>query len=687
MIYNLSFFSDIGFSIKQALRTFSCKIATILYDWIIDLYNVFMYTARAEILSNEFIQKIYNKVGMILGIFMVFKLAFSLIQALVDPSKLTDGKNGFASIIKRSVIAIVLLGITPSLFRTAFQFQNLIAGAKNNTDNLIYKLIVGDAPSHSADSFGRIIASKLYFGFYKENEPYKLDNGIEIEYPDSGGSTVKVDNYENLVDNVTNGTKQFSDTIDYLSITSSGHYVIDWNGLFAIGMAIAMIWILVTYCIQVATRVIQLAYLQLVAPVPILSYISDPEGAFKNWTKQCLTTYLDLFIRLAIIYFIITVSTQILEAWDDTESILYQSTTISPQDTSTMFWVVIFLIIGLLMFGKRVPELLKELFPNFGGGAAGLGFGVKKPKDMIGDIPLIGGATNKVLGYAGGLGKRFGKFAWNHTGGALGRAAWNRTGGKIPKAYERWKENRKNAAEIKALEKPGEHLYKKYGDSADAFKNEGFRNSYLALKAAKDENRNAENDYEIAKASGDAEAIKRAVERKNTAAKALSDAQKTHDNMRKRYGTDARREDQIKMYKSMHPTGTRPSGGNNNGNQQNANQQNANQQNDDYVRKATKVTAEESVFATMSDDEWKARKKQNKQEIKEENSRVEWASQSDPNVFFDQLDQGYADEYVRNGNVSDEFENNYNTTRSQMEDAYKKAGWEQGSDGKWSKPQ
>ena len=478
MIYNLSFFSDIGFSIKQALRTFSCKIATILYDWIIDLYNVFMYTARAEILSNEFIQKIYNKVGMILGIFMVFKLAFSLIQALVDPSKLTDGKNGFASIIKRSVIAIVLLGITPSLFRTAFQFQNLIAGAENNTDNLIYKLIVGDAPSHSADSFGRIIASKLYFGFYKENEPYKLDNGIEIEYPDSGGSTVKVDNYENLVDNVTNGTKQFSDTIDYLSITSSGHYVIDWNGLFAIGMAIAMIWILVTYCIQVATRVIQLAYLQLVAPVPILSYISDPEGAFKNWTKQCLTTYLDLFIRLAIIYFIITVSTQILEAWDDTESILYQSTTISPQDTSTMFWVVIFLIIGLLMFGKRVPELLKDLFPNFGGGAASLGFGLKKPKDMIGDIPLIGGATNKVLGYAGGLGKKFGKFAWNQTGG--------RGVNRIKNGYSRWKEDRNNAAEIKAQEKAGEHLYNKYGDGAAAFKNEGFRNSYLALKAAKE---------------------------------------------------------------------------------------------------------------------------------------------------------------------------------------------------------
>lgn len=667
MIYNLSFFSDIAFSIKQALRTFSCKIAAILYDWIIDLYNVFMYTARAEILSNEFIQKIYNKVGMILGIFMVFKLAFSLIQALVDPSKFTDGRNGFASIIKRSVIAIVLLGITPSLFRTAFQFQNLIAGTENNTDNLIYKLIVGEAPSHSADSFGRIIASKLYFGFYKENEPYKLDNGIEIVYPDSGGSAVEVDNYENLVNNVTNGTKQFSDTVDYLSITSSGQYVIDWNGLFAIGMAIAMIWILVTYCIQVATRVIQLAYLQLVAPVPILSYISDPEGAFKNWTKQCLTTYLDLFIRLAIIYFIITVSTQILEAWDDTESILYQSTTLDPiQDSSTMFWVVIFLIIGLLMFGKRVPELLKELFPNFGGGAAGLGFGVKKPKDMIGDIPLIGGATNKVLGYAGGLGKKFGKFAWNQTGG--------RGVNRIKNGYSRWKEDRKNAAEIKEQEKAGEHLYKKYGDGAAAFKNEGFRNSYLALKAAKDENRNAENDYEIAKASGDAEAIKRAVERKNTAAKALSDAQKTHDNMRKRYGADARREDQISMYKSMHPTGTRPSGGNNNGNQQNANQQN-----DDYVRKTTSVTQEESVFANMSDEQW--------QERQAENSRDEYAAKSNPNDYFNKMDEIFANEYVENDGVSDEFNNSWEAQTKAMEESYKKAGWTKGSDGKWSKPQ
>ena len=109
MIYVLSFWSDVAFSIKQALRTFSCTVAAVIYNFIVDLYNVFMYTARAEILESSFIQGIYNKVGMILGIFMVFKLSFSLIQSLVDPSKFTDEKKGFGGIIKRSVISIVLL--------------------------------------------------------------------------------------------------------------------------------------------------------------------------------------------------------------------------------------------------------------------------------------------------------------------------------------------------------------------------------------------------------------------------------------------------------------------------------------------------------------------------------------------------------------------------------------------------
>lgn len=444
MIYVLSFWSDVAFSIKQALRTFSCTVAAVIYNFIVDLYNVFMYTARAEILESSFIQGIYNKVGMILGIFMVFKLSFSLIQSLVDPSKFTDEKKGFGGIIKRSVISIVLLGITPSIFNMAFDLQNLVVGSANNTDNIIYKLIVGKAPSKDAESFGHVIASELYFGFYTENEPLKLNQGLEVTYPDSGGVQLEVHDYEYLKTQILEDHMSFSDTVDYISITNAGQYVIKWDGLLAIGFGLFMVYILITYCISVATRVIQLAYLQLIAPVPILSYISDPEGSFKNWTKQCMTTYLDLFIRLAIIYFIITVSTQILQAFSEVGSVFYESTGLEA-GSGTAKWVSRFLIIGLLMFGKRVPELLKDLFPNFGGGAASIGFGLKNPKKMLEDIPgmgiakgaatfglgtVVGGAAGMASGIKNGYGVR-GKIAGAFGGFNRGIAGGAKTKGNI----------------------------------------------------------------------------------------------------------------------------------------------------------------------------------------------------------------------------------------------------------------
>lgn len=464
MIYVLSFWSDVAFSIKQALRTFSCTIAAVIYNFIVDLYNVFMYTARAEILESSFIQGIYNKVGMILGIFMVFKLSFSLIQSLVDPSKFTDEKKGFGGIIKRSVISIVLLGITPSIFNMAFDLQNLVVGSANNTDNIIYKLIVGKAPSKDAESFGHVIASELYFGFYTENEPLKLNQGLEVTYPDSGGVQLEVHDYEYLKTQILEDHMSFSDTVDYISITNAGQYVIKWDGLFAIGFGLFMVYILITYCISVATRVIQLAYLQLIAPVPILSYISDPEGSFKNWTKQCMTTYLDLFIRLAIIYFIITVSTQILQAFSEVGSVFYESTGLEA-GSGTAKWVSRFLIIGLLMFGKRVPELLKDLFPNFGGGAASIGFGLKNPKKMLGDIPgmgiakgaatfglgtVVGGVAGMATGIKNSEGFR-GKLAGAF--GGLGRgAASARTKGNIFKNAQNGM-NSTRAARQRAYEK------------------------------------------------------------------------------------------------------------------------------------------------------------------------------------------------------------------------------------------
>ena len=93
------------------------------------------------------------------------------------------------------------------------------------------------------------------------------------------------------------------------------------------------------------------------------------------------------------------------------------------------------------------------------------------------------------------------------------------------------------------------------------------------------------------------------------------------------------------------------------------------------------------MFANMSDEELKDRQRQNKQEIREEKRNLKEANRNDPNEYFDKMDQQYADEYLKNDGVSDDFDRQYETKRGQMEEAYKKAGWTKGDDGKWNKPQ
>ena len=396
MIYNLGVLANVSDAIRQALRTLMGRLAALIYTMIEYLYNVFIYISRAEILDNEFIQSIYQKVGMILGIFMIFKLVFSLIQSLIDPDKFADKKSGYAAIIQRSVIAIVLLGITPSLFREAFKLQNLIVGGKNS-DNVIYKLIAGKSPI-GLDDMGRELSSDLYFSFYTDEEYPYYDQGINDTIPDSNDELndneykdrFVTENYDHIVEQVKNKEMSFDDTVDYLSLKYFNKYRIEFNEILSIGLGIIVAWMLITYCIQAGARVIQLAYLQLIAPVPILSYISDPDGAFKKWIKQCTTTFLDLFIRLAIIYFVMTLIGNILIQFSKTEGIIFSSTGLPTDDWFLVVLVKLFIILGLMLFAKKVPELLKDLFPNMGGGVASLGFGInpKKTFNDIKDSPL-----------------------------------------------------------------------------------------------------------------------------------------------------------------------------------------------------------------------------------------------------------------------------------------------------------
>jgi len=549
MIYNLGLFNDIGNAIVQALRTFSGYIIAIIYELIAYLYKIFELLGTAEILDNDFVNAIYRKVGLILGLFMLFKLLFSFIQSLIDPNKLTDSNKGPGAIIKRLVISIVLLGITPFLFREAFKLQRLLIGADNSSNNVLYKLIVGGTTGINVDNFGRELSTNVLFTFYTDNDYPKYDDGKD-EYDENLEERYQELNYNSLKENVKKGSS-FFDIVPPLSFRTDNVYEIEFNFFLALIVGVALLYIVFMFCFQTAARVFQLAFLQLIAPIPILSYISDPDGTFKKWIQKCLWTFLELFIRLTIIYFVIFLSTYIFTQIGDANSILMESLGDEvTNDKILLSLIQAFLVLGLFMFANNVPKLLKEIFPSMGGDFK---LGLNAKKDVI--EPIKSMANNPI--------------------GRLATKPIKWAGGKVAAPIKKGLETRKNnrtamkeanaqARENKAKFGRGQSLFEKYGDNIENAFTGDYATSYNKLKEAKKNAGKMENifnaasdDLKEARKSGDAtriqlaqEAYDKANKNKRDADKWVEEAKKRHDVNKKRYYKQAQMEDDYDYYKT-----------------------------------------------------------------------------------------------------------------------------------------
>ncbi len=584
MIYNLSLFSDVAAAIEQAIRSFFGLVAALIYDLLAYLYNIFDLLSRAELLGSPIVSQIYRKAGMILGLFMTFKLIFSLIQALIDPNKLTDNKKGATSIIFRLLIAIVLLGTTPFIFKEAMNIQRIFIGADSTSDNVIYKLILGNTSNIRVGNFGQKLASDLFFSFYTDNG---YDNGV-LDYDPTSSDRYQFDNYDTLVERVENGEASFKATVAPLvARNNDGSYAIDFNPLFVIIIGCVVAWLILMYCVQVAVRVFQLAFLEIISPIPILSYISDPEGIFKKWINLCVSTYIDLFLRLAIIYFVVYLAGFVLDEFSAADSILFAS--MGNPTGITKVWIMILLVVGLLLFAKKVPDLLKEIFPNFGGKFS---FGLSPKKNVVDPLRDIGKAAwNSPLGWLPKAGMKTATFADRKIHGLPAPRS------KFGQAMDKWLPGRaeviknKNQAEMDAkrdrdLKEEGMKLYNRYGDDLpeEAFKNKEYRATYSALQAAKKAKKSADDELKAVEKSYDAAykkyyelntdpnatAEQKAIAAQNLenvtksldvvtknqriAQSKLDQAQSDHDINKKRYEDDARREASHSYYKNITKT-------------------------------------------------------------------------------------------------------------------------------------
>ena len=439
----------------QIVRSFFYTLDSTLFNFIPTVYDLLITISRTTILTQGQIKAFADRIQLLLGVFMLFKVSFSLITYIINPDDFSDKGKGFGKLWMNIVITLLMLVLVPYAFSMAYELQALIL-----EDNAIGTLILGTEPKNNyINTAGQEMAYTVMIPFYMPdvsndnltscinmvNEAGEFDqncsNGLYqatgLKEPDT-----MIENYKMGVENSSLGLT-FRLDIAKQTITSgsnSGGFLINYMAPISTVVAVVVLLLLITFCMDVALRSVKLAFLQLISPIPIISFVdpkSGKDGLFKKWYKMCFSTYISLFVRLAALYFGVYIISQVNGMYD----VVNGSQVSDP-------WVKIFVIIGVLMFVKQLPKILEGLGIKLDGAKFQLNPFKKFEDEAFGGKQIIGAGAAGLAGVAAGgsnlinAGNRIasnwrnasGKGFWAHAGavaGGLGGGLLSTAGGII----------------------------------------------------------------------------------------------------------------------------------------------------------------------------------------------------------------------------------------------------------------
>ena len=102
--------------LETIFRTLLFWLDSIVYKFIPTVYNLLVNIAETSIFSEDVFTLFSNRIYTLLGVFMLFKVSFSILTYIVDPDAFTDKNKGFGKLISNIIITLVLLILTPFIW-------------------------------------------------------------------------------------------------------------------------------------------------------------------------------------------------------------------------------------------------------------------------------------------------------------------------------------------------------------------------------------------------------------------------------------------------------------------------------------------------------------------------------------------------------------------------------------------
>lgn len=464
--------------LTDIVRTFLSLFDRMVYWFIGLLISLFDQLATVQLFDDNIIGEFSKRIFFLVSVVMIFKVSFSIVKYIINPDTFSDKERGMGKVIQNVILVLVCLAGIGQVFTWAYDLQNrilsnhviekVILGVDNGVTeeeqinsknripfNLLSAFITPNTteiPEFSYDSDVGVYVCNNSISMYNVigdgRTSYNGDNGdswtcntgkcatgfggclntISSEKPQSKkvvttdkrtivGSTGEMFNeayhsynYALLLDLIND---RYNDSTIYLF---EYKYIISTVA----GIFVAIMYL--NFCIDLAVRAVKFGFLQLIAPIPIISMIdpkSSKSGMMSKWVKNCMNTYLGLFIRIAVVNFVVYIV-----------NLVFSNKVAIPGGEVGVF-VQIVILFGALMFAKQAPKLLSDLT-----GIDLKGDFKMNPFSRITSVPVVGNVAKAGGAIAGGIvgagaGLVGGAFA---TGGAalgsLAQGGWNKLNGR-----------------------------------------------------------------------------------------------------------------------------------------------------------------------------------------------------------------------------------------------------------------
>ena len=391
---------------EKIWRILTFNICKAIYPLIPDIYNVFSDLASTKYFTQDQIKQISNNLYIVISVCMLFALGIKLLSAIVNPDQLSGGSDGKGkgnsarAAFFRCAAAVFLIVLVPIGFNELYEIQDNIIENK-----LVEKIVLSMDTTEDSDP-GNIIAGYAFESFCHPRDKSSAE-GLEATFT-----------------SVKNDVTEMDDLDEYISSKTKKKWDLEFSPIASIAVGLFVIYQLILFCMDIALRSIELGALQLITPLILCGYVIAGNDLLQRWFKEVIKTYTLLFVKIGTITFMVyslSLLEEFMKNFDSYDSIFYKGI------------IKVFVLIGLLQFIKKLPQIIETIFGvkiESGGGigtrlAAMAGVG-KLASDAWGKVKTAAPKIGAVAGLAASGPLGWGAAALAGGVGFAGNRLWNK---------------------------------------------------------------------------------------------------------------------------------------------------------------------------------------------------------------------------------------------------------------------